>query len=102
MISLYESMVEISRQMLEAARRQDWDGLGRLEVLCQGYIHQIPVYDERAPLSHQVLEKKVAMLKKILSNDKEIRELMEPWMARLNQIMGARIAGSSKSADKEG
>jgi len=102
MISLYESMVEISHQMLEAARHQDWDGLGRLEVLCQGYIHQIPVHDERTPLSPQVLEKKVAMLKKILSNDKEIRDLMEPWMLRLNEIMNVKVGISPDSTDTNG
>jgi flagellar protein FliT len=87
MLSLYESVTEISQQMLEAARQKDWDGYGRLEVLCQGYINQIPVHGDQVPLTPESLERKIACLKTILSNDKEIMDLLQPWMLRLTDIM---------------
>jgi flagellar protein FliT len=87
MLSLYEAVTEISQQMLEAARQKDWDGYGKLEILCQGYIHQIPVHGAQSPLTPEALERKIACLKTILSNDKEIMDLMQPWMLRLSDIM---------------
>ena len=90
MLSLYEAVTEISQQMLQAARQKDWDGHGKLEILCQGYIHQIPVHGEQAPLTPEALERKIACLKTILSNDKEIMDLMQPWMLRLTDIMNGQ------------
>lgn len=88
MLSLYEAVTEISQQMLEAARREDWKCYGQLELLCKGYIHQIPMHNGKAQLSADALQRKVACLKTILSNDKEIMDLMQPWMLRLSDIMG--------------
>jgi flagellar protein FliT len=87
-LSLYEAMVQISQKMLEAARHQKWEDFDRLEMLCEGYIHQIPVHNEQLPLSKDALRRKVGLLKQILSNDRQICELTQPWVVKLDNIMG--------------
>jgi flagellar protein FliT len=48
------------------------------------------VHGEQAPLTPEALERKIACLKTILSNDKEIMDLMQPWMLRLTDIMNGQ------------
>jgi flagellar protein FliT len=95
MLSLYEAVTDISQQMLEAARRKDWKGYGQLELLCKGYIHQIPNHDDKTPLNAEALQRKVACLKTILSNDKEIMDLLQPWMLRLSDILHSSVTRSN-------
>jgi len=86
-LSLYEAVADISQQMLDAARRKDWKDFNQLELLCKGYVQQIPVHNDKTPLTAEGLQRKVACLKKIFSNDKEIMDLLQPWMARLSDLL---------------
>jgi flagellar protein FliT len=99
-LSLYEAMVDISQKMLEAARQQQWGDFERLELLCEGYINQIPDNGNQAPLSKEVLARKAGMLKEILSNDRKICELTHPWMIRLDSIMNIQAGVSSFKSDR--
>jgi flagellar protein FliT len=45
------------------------------------------MHNGKAQLSADALQRKVACLKTILSNDKEIMDLLQPWMLRLSDIM---------------
>jgi flagellar protein FliT len=84
---VYDEMVQISQQMLDAAHRQDWPSFTTLELVCDEYIKQIHQRDTQHPLTEEELEKKIDLLMKILADDRQIRELLEPWMGRLSAIM---------------
>ena len=77
-LSIYESMVTLSNQMLEAAKQKDWDRMTELEKICKNCAENISKLDHSDSLSQEALERKVKSLKKILKNDKEIRALLEP------------------------
>lgn len=72
--------------MLAAARSRDWKRLSELEAACAEYAVMITVQAAENPLTGHELEKKIASIKKILADDKEIRNLVEPWMVRLSAM----------------
>jgi flagellar protein FliT len=85
--SLYESVAELTNQMLLAARNQDWDALSELEIRCADYNEQIRDYADLAPLNGDAQARKLKSIKLILANDREIRDLMAPWMMKLNSML---------------
>jgi len=91
-IVLYESVAAIMKQMLHAARMQDWDTLAALEYNCAEHVTRLMSIEATQPLPSDVLKRKVASIKSILADDREIRNLVSPWMARLNKLMHANHA----------
>ncbi len=87
--SLYESVAEVTNQMLQAAQNQDWDELAELEVTCADYVEQIRDYDEVQPEAGDAYKRKLKSIKMILANDREIRNLMAPWMMKLNNMLSS-------------
>ncbi|MEO7032010.1 MAG: flagellar protein FliT [Herbaspirillum sp.] len=86
-ISLYETVADITEQMLVAARNNDWDQLAALEQHCSNQVARLKVGETPEPLSGNVRQKKVEIIKKILADDREIRNLTEPWMHQLTALM---------------
>lgn len=91
-IVLYESVAAIMKQMLHAARMQDWDTLTELEDSCAEHVAQLKTIEDSQPLPNDALKRKVASIKSILADDREIRNLVSPWMARLNKLMSSHHA----------
>lgn len=88
-IVLCEAVAELTNQMLLAARQQDWDRLTELESSCAQYIEQLKMMKDALPLSSDAQQRKVASIKRILADDREIRNLVSPWMARLSSMINS-------------
>ena len=73
--------------MLVAVHDKNWEKLTQLELLCAECINTNSTKSHKNALSETELQAKVASLKKILSNDKKIRHLLEPWMNEFNVMM---------------
>jgi flagellar protein FliT len=77
-LSMYENIAGLSTQMAAAARMGDWDGVGKLEAQCTNAARAtatgVPALDGAPRL------RKIDLLKQILANDREIRDLADPWM----------------------
>lgn len=87
-LSLYENIAGMTNQMLMAARTSDWDGLGKLESQCASAARSATA-GAVPPLSGASRARKIDLLKQILANDREIRNITEPWMAQLANVMPA-------------
>ena len=92
-IALYEDVAELTKQMLSAARQQDWDKLTELETSCAQHVVHLKMIKEALPLAKDGRERKVASIKSILEDDREIRNLVSPWMARLNLLINSHNTG---------
>ena len=88
-ISLYETVAEITDQMLEAARARDWERLVSLESRCASHVQTLREGEKPVALTGVVRERKVIIIKKILSDDREIRNITEPWMAQLSNLINS-------------
>lgn len=100
-LSLYESVAETTNQMLLAARKQDWDRLSELEGTCAHFVEELAEYNE-TQLTGEEYKRKLTSIKLILANDREIRNLMAPWMMKLNTMLNTNskkssYAGSSRT-----
>ncbi|TFW18836.1 flagellar protein FliT [Duganella callida] len=82
-LSMYENIAGLTNQMAAAARMGDWNGLSKLEGQCAD---QARASETGVPaLSGAQRLRKIDLLKQILANDREIRDIADPWM---NQIPG--------------
>ncbi len=87
LISLYENVAVITGNMLEAARSGDWNLLEKLERDCSSHVQSLRENENPTELPADIRDRKILIIKKILADDKEIRDLTEPWMAQLSNMM---------------
>lgn len=87
-IAIYEDILRITGSMLAAARNAEWDQLIALEAECRSLIEQLKPRDPTTPLNEKHRRRKVEIIHGILANDAEIREHLDPWMAKLQHYLG--------------
>lgn len=86
-LSMYEQIAGITAQMAVAAQAGDWNRLALLEGQCK--THAGAADAGAMPLTGELRARKVALLKQIMANDRAIREVTEPWHARVAATMSA-------------
>jgi flagellar protein FliT len=86
-ISLYETVADITNQMLAAAREGDWEQLVVLESRCASHVATLKQDEPLVPLTGVVRERKVRIIKQILEQDRQIRSITEPWMEQLEALI---------------
>lgn len=91
-ISLYETVSVITGQMLQAAQLRDWENLVALESDCASHIQCLKDGEPAAPLIGPSRARKVAIIHTILAHDREIRDLVTPWMAELASLINSNTA----------
>ena len=90
LLHYYEAIELASHDMLEAARGGDWDLVVRLESACALLIAQLKHAAQAASLGRDEAEVKTRIMRRILVNDAEIRQLAEPWLEKLDNILATR------------
>ncbi|MFM2407910.1 MAG: hypothetical protein RL358_652 [Pseudomonadota bacterium] len=86
-ISHYESLATITAQMRDAAVNEQWDQLIILERQCSAQVATMKPIDAVVKLDEAARQRKIQLIHKILSDDKEIRNHTEGWMEQLQRIM---------------
>lgn len=89
MISFYEEVAVITDRMLAAARAGEWEQLVALEARCSALIEFLKAQPPGPPLTGEAREQKVRIIRKILADDCEIRNITEPWMAHLAELINS-------------
>ena len=84
----YEAMAEISGRMLGAARESDWDRFIAEEKRCRELVAELQARAE-ANLSAAERSRKFVLLRKMLSDDAEIRNLADPRMKHLQEMLAS-------------
>lgn len=93
LLQYYEAIERASEDMLQAAREGDWDSVVRLEGACAVLISQLKHAASRRELDAEEARLKSKIMRRILQNDAQIRNLAEPWLEDLDRL----LAGSPKS-----
>jgi flagellar protein FliT len=86
-LSAYESMVELTGQMVDAASSSDWDRLVALETSCASHVEKLRQNEAAIALNGDNRLRKVEFIKKLLDDDRKIRDLTMPWMAQLSALI---------------
>lgn len=92
-IAIYEAIAELTNRMLIAAKEQDWDALTELENRSAQLVDKLKYFKDLEPLSGNVTRQKVATIKRILVDDREIRDLVSPRMAKLSAMISNSHTG---------
>ena len=90
LLSYYEAIEKASADMLLAARCGNWEQVIKLEGACVLLISQLKHAARNAPLNNQESQLKSRIMQRILVNDAEIRNLAEPWIEDLDQMLGGK------------
>ena len=88
-IALYETVAVITNQMLAAAKDGDWEQLVVLESRCASHVETLKKDEPPVKLTGEIRTRKVQIITKILADDREIRNIAEPWMAKLSQLINS-------------
>jgi flagellar protein FliT len=88
LIERYREVAQLSREMLDAARRDDWDEVARLEQRCKGLIEHLKRAAMVEPLNAAEQRRRIALLREILQDDAQIRIRAEPWLLELERLIG--------------
>jgi flagellar protein FliT len=91
LLDYYQAIEEVSRQMLEAARTEDWDAVVRCEGVCAVLIEQLRFKARTEELPREARAEKMRVMQRILRHDAEIRVLAEPWLSQFDQLFDARM-----------
>lgn len=86
-LELYAKISAVTSQMLAAAQDQDWDLLCELEDNCTEYVERLKAIEVNHPNEMDFSNKKIQHVKNILENDRQIREIVSPWMRKLNGLI---------------
>lgn len=98
-ISIYESILSVTGEMLEAARCNDWDRLVERERACRILVEQLKQLAENVQLDDVARQRKSEIIRKVLADDKEIRNITEPQLARLSELLdGSRCEREMRDA----
>lgn len=91
MIAAYESILQVTTQMLEAARAADWDRLVASEKQCRALVERLAAARQLSTpaLEPHLRSRKVQIIRRVLADDAEIRNLTEPWMHRLQHMLAS-------------
>lgn len=98
MIEHYEAIAVASRRMLDAARAGDWDAVGQEEDRCRALISTLKRSNPEALVARAERRQRLVLLRAMLADDAEIRELSEPWLKQLEALLAGRSAGTRTCA----
>ena len=90
LLNYYEAIERASHDMLEAARAGNWDHVVKLEGACALLIAQLKHSASEQSLGSDEAQLKSRIMQRILVNDAEIRQLAEPWLSDLDEILAGR------------
>ena len=90
LLNYYHAIERASQDMLEAARTGNWDEVLKLEGACALLISQLKHSAGVKPLGADEAQFKSRIMQRILVNDAEIRQLAEPWLDDLNELLAGR------------
>lgn len=86
MLSHYQTIAGASQRMLTAARDADWDTVTALEAHCTTLIDQLK-RTAATPLSSIDEQRKAVIIRGLLADDAEIRNLAQPRLAELQSLI---------------
>lgn len=91
LLHYYQAIEKASQDMLEAARVGNWDQVLKLEGACALLISQLKQTAANGqPLGSEEAQFKSRIMQRILINDAEIRQLAEPWLDDLDDLLAGR------------
>jgi len=87
LLNYYEAIEKASQDMLESARQGNWDQVLKLEGACALLISQLKHDAAGRKLGADEAKFKSCIMQRILVNDAQIRQLAEPQIEALDELI---------------
>ncbi len=87
-LSCYEVLRAASERMLRAASGDDLDGLSAAAADCAATIARLRAIGDGVQMSDEGKRRKMAIIREVLADDAQIRQMTQPWMRRLEVLIG--------------
>lgn len=82
----YETISQLSSSMLAAARERDWDKLIAVQQHCADSVDRLRTLPEPV-LDALQRQRKTEIIRKVLAEDAQVRNLAQPWLAELDHLL---------------
>lgn len=86
LLAQYQTIESTSREMLQAAREDNWAKVRKLEALCEQQVTHLKQQSTGISLSPSAVAQKRRIMLAILRHDAQIRSLAEPGMGGLELL----------------
>jgi flagellar protein FliT len=87
-LAAYAAMAGITEHMVQAAKASDWDTLAILEQRVAVHVQALREQPQQA-MQGADRERKIELIRQMLSADRQIRDLTMPWMAQLSKLISS-------------
>jgi flagellar protein FliT len=92
-LECYEEIARASQRMLKAAERADWDDLIAAEMVCANLINKVSRLTRDADISEHGNRRRMQIIHRVLADDAQIRNLVEPRLVTLEGFLRGRSNG---------
>jgi len=86
-LAVYQDISRITQQMLAAARGNDWEQLETLEQECGTRFQALLAAEDCRPRDAEFQRRKAALIRRVLDDDAQIRNIVEPWRTKLGALI---------------
>ena len=84
----YEQALELTRRMLDAAQRSDWDRLVAAERERSAVVNELRLID-RDTGDSAMRNRKRGLLQEIMALDEQVETLTRDWMRELREVLSS-------------
>lgn len=88
-LSVYADLAKLTEHMLGHASRGEWDEMVELEQRCAMHVRTLQSQEDPRPMQGEQRERKVELIRQMLTADRQIRDLTMPWMAQLSALINS-------------
>lgn len=88
-LSVYAAMGELTGQMVAAASASEWEQLHELELEVTAHVAVLKTTEAAVPMEGEQRRQKATLIKKMLEDDRQVRDLLQPWMAQLSKLINS-------------
>ena len=87
LLTVYQELAELTSKMADAATAEDWDRVVELERDCALRVQKLKTGEGTANWTPPARTRKAEIIRRILADDRRIRDLAMPWMAQLSALI---------------
>ena len=97
-LQAYSALERLCQRMLDAARDDDWDQVGRVELDARRMIDALRRASAPCGLDGAQRKEKFRILRRIVLIDAQLRHLEQPWQRNLDALLTPRAPGTPGSS----
>jgi flagellar protein FliT len=86
-LSEYAAVAALTAQMRAAAEAEEWDRMVELEQAVGVHVATLKQAEGAVQLTADARQAKIDCIRRILADDRKIRDLTTPWMAKLSALL---------------